>query len=221
MDGYARWASEQTDLANLAGLLPRLVFDNASDITPEALVRGIVVREYALVDLALAGLLFLYYFGVSQRKFVASVKSGRFLLFYELAENVPLVRKLTLLRSVLDVPEQICRNIGRINDVRNAVAHVALAEVSSRRKFKYGKERLFSEVGMRRFLYDIRCAHDFFNETRTKLYEKSLAFKHHGRLLSTYEVMIALIPDSRSCALLANDPNAGVKRQTRADSSTG
>jgi len=216
-DGLARWESEQTDLVDLRELLPRLMFDNSRDIMPEALVRGIVVREYALIDLQLASLLFLYYFGVSQEGFEASVRSGRYLSFYELAESVPLVRKLSLLRSVLPIPGQVSKRIQRINDVRNAVAHVAVAEVSSRRKFKYGKERLFSEVGVRRFLFDVSYTSNFLSDTRLKLYKGAVEFKHHGRLLSTYEVLTALSPEGRSCALFADDPDKlGRKSKGRA-----
>ena len=205
--GWDLFESEQADLVRLRDVLPSLIFDNERDITPEALVRGVVVREYALVDANLTTLLFLYYFGLEQRDLQAAVDRGRFLSFYELVENVSLVQKLKHLHTILDIPKDVGRRIKKINDVRNAVAHVAIAEVSTREKFRYSRERLLSEAGVRKFLYDVRCTNDYLNGTRSKLYQGEIEFARRGRLLSPYQILSVLFPDVRSCAVLADDPD--------------
>jgi len=168
---YAQIAADQHgELVSLWDELPKLLFDNAGGHAPDALVRGLVVREYAIVDCQLGSVLFLYFMGHTPEQFGSTVGSRRFLKFYELIESVPIVRKLNLLKSVVTIPPKIGKIVARVNEVRNAVAHVAVASVSTRREFRYGKTRLYTLTAMKAFLYDVRQVHDFFDKLALRVF---------------------------------------------------
>jgi len=204
---YAQIAADQYgEMVSLWDELPKLLFDNVGDHAPDALVRGLVVREYAIVDCQLGSVLFLYFMGYAQKQYASAVRSGRFLEFYELVESIPIVRKLSLLKSVVAIPSEIGNIIEKVNDVRNAVAHVALASVSTRREFRYGKARLHTLPAMRAFFHDVRQVHDYFDQLKTAVWEGKVQFRAADCGLSMMDQLRALFPSSLSATNPAGKP---------------
>lgn len=112
------------------------------------IVRGEVVGWYTVVDEALGSTLAEYFFG--RTDFPTLWKTRRFQRFnYFVLERLYPLNKLDLVREVYRVPKKYAEAIGRLNDLRNAMAHSFFPENTRRFRPVEGSDRRHSTVTWR------------------------------------------------------------------------
>jgi hypothetical protein len=83
-------------------------------------------------------------------------------------EDMSLLKKLTIVQRIIDVPKPIASSIARVNSIRNALAHSFFPE--TRREHKpegrvtYNQRDLFSVEGYKGFAEDAQQVIDFLIE---------------------------------------------------------
>jgi hypothetical protein len=135
-------------------------------ITLDKIVRSHVIIKYALIDEYLTDIICNYYFHREAKKnttYAALWKTKRFSTFvHYLMDETFLIKKLTLVQAIKNVPGNVSSAIQRLNDVRNALAHSLFPE--NRRRYMTGKKvmysgsHLFTRDGIEKFNHDCAVA---------------------------------------------------------------
>jgi hypothetical protein len=93
------------------------------EVMKDQIVRSQVIVWYTLIDEHLNMVICHYFFG-RKRKFAQLWKTKRFRLFnHYILEDLYLLQKLRLVRSIRPVPKSIVRTIELLNALRNGLAH--------------------------------------------------------------------------------------------------
>jgi hypothetical protein len=115
-------------------------------IMKDKLVRSHVIIKYALIDEYLTDIICNYYFHRQAAKnatFRQLWRTKRFKLFvHYLMDETFLLKKLSLVEAIRDVPTDVSSAVKRLNDIRNALAHSLFPE--NRRRYMAGKKVMYS-----------------------------------------------------------------------------
>jgi hypothetical protein len=134
------------------------------DYCADRIVRAGVTGEYVLIDELLTDLICRHFFG--EESFVKLWRKKNFRTFnFHIMEDTSLLKKLTIVKSIIEVPKPIPDIIQRINSLRNALAHSFFPQ--NRREHKkrgvvaYKSRNIVTATGYKRFSDDARQATDF------------------------------------------------------------
>ena len=85
-----------------------------------------------------------------------------------LMDETYLLKKLSMVEAIKEVPIEVSKNIKRINDLRNALAHSLFPQNRRRympdKKVTYRGVDLFSRAGVIRFREDCDIAYKYFSK---------------------------------------------------------
>jgi hypothetical protein len=128
----------------------------------DKIVRGQVIIWYTLVDEFLSNEICHYYFG-RKRSFPQLWRTKRFQLFnYHVVEELHLMQKLRHVRAFHKVPSGIAADIGRLNALRNGLAHALFPENLRKTQPKWKGQDIFSLAGLKTLHADFEKIAEFF-----------------------------------------------------------
>ena len=118
------------NLADEAVAIARLVGVNVDEIKDKSDVRLVLAAEvatqYARIDEILAEIIVRYFFDIEPdvRHFEKAWKTDKFKIFvHHILDEMVLLKKLSIVRAIGPVPNEVSRIIDRINAVRGGIAH--------------------------------------------------------------------------------------------------
>lgn len=163
-------------LSELAGISFWSAEQEADDDTREAIlnlcedrvVRAGVIAEYVLIDELLTDLICQHFFP-TKKSFARLWRTRTFKNFnFHIMEDMSLLKKLTLVKSIVDVPKPLAEIVQHINSIRNALAHSFFPqnrrEHKQRGRVTYRRHSLLSLAGYKAFSDDAEQVIQFFSE---------------------------------------------------------
>jgi hypothetical protein len=167
-----RLRSEVEEIASFVQMDVVWNFERYADLTTslkimrDKLVRGHIIAQYTFIDEYLAMIICNYYFYRPKKKNVwyrELWKTKRFRVFmHHLMDEMFVLKKLSVVEAIKDVPTDVSNAIKRINDVRNAIAHTLFPEQRRRymkeKKVTYRGSDVFSMEGLQKFREDCAVA---------------------------------------------------------------
>jgi len=118
------------NLADEAVAIAQLVGVNVDEIKDKSDVRLVlaaeVANQYALIDEILAEIIVRYFFDIEPDvlHFEKAWKTEKFKIFvHHILDEMVVLKKLSIVRAIGPVPNEVSRIIDRINAVRNGIAH--------------------------------------------------------------------------------------------------
>jgi len=118
------------NLADEAVAIAQLVGVNVDEIKDKSDVRLVLAAEvaaqYALIDEILAEIIVRYFFDIEPDvlHFEKAWKTDKFKIFvHHILDEMFLLKKLSIVRAIGTVPNEVSRIIDRINTVSNGLAH--------------------------------------------------------------------------------------------------
>jgi hypothetical protein len=132
------------------------------EIARNKIIRGQIIIWYALIDEFLNMELIYYFFG-KKRDFIKLWKTKRFQNFnYYILEELYLMQKLRFVKAIRSIPMSISKDIGRLNVLRNGIAHTLFPENLKKSKPTYKGKNIFSLDGIKQLQQDMDRIFDFF-----------------------------------------------------------
>ena len=138
------------------------------ELMKQQLIRSEIITRYTLIDHFLTEIIVHYYFRVPKQQFSFPRlwRTKKFPIFaYYFMDETYLLKKMTIVNAIKEIPSPIKSAIARINDVRNAIAHSFLREYRRQyrghKKVMYQGVNIFSEDGVTKFLEDTQSAQDY------------------------------------------------------------
>jgi len=125
----------------------------------DQIIRGKVIFEYTEINLFLDVLFYFYFFpkngGISNKEHYDRIrKTKRFKYFNDyLLQDLSLLKKVRLLKEIMEIPNWFIKDIKRMNNLRNIFAHswrIILANPS----LTYKGKSIFNYDGIKLFLED-------------------------------------------------------------------
>ncbi|MGH6811255.1 MAG: hypothetical protein ACREDM_02570 [Methylocella sp.] len=158
--GISFWSAEQEPDD---GIRERIL-----NLCEDRVVRAGVIAEYVLIDELLTDLICQHFFP-KKKSFTRLWKTRTFKNFnFHIMEDMSLLKKLTLVKSIIDVPKPVAEIVQRINSIRNALAHSFFPENRREHKQKgrvtYRGHSLLSLAGYKAFSDDAEHVIEFFFE---------------------------------------------------------
>jgi hypothetical protein len=132
-----------------------------------------VATQYALIDEILAEIIVRYFFDIEPDAlhFEKAWKTEKFKVFvHHILDEMSLLKKLSIVRAIGPVPNEVSRIIDRINAVRSAIAHSFIPE--NRKENSAAGEVLdagadiWSLDGLRQFKDDADTAYRYLHHRR-------------------------------------------------------
>jgi hypothetical protein len=134
------------------------------ELIKNQMVRGEIIMRYVFVDELLNDIISNYFFG-DKKSFISLWKTKRFQNFnYFVLEELSLLKKRALAKSITKIPKDIIGDIERLNSVRNALAHAFFPENLNKSKPVYKGKDIFSLDGIKLFEQDIEKVISFLTK---------------------------------------------------------
>jgi len=131
-------------------------------LAKDQLVRSQVIMSYTLVDELLNGRIAVYFFG-HRRSFPQLWRTKRFTVFnHHVLEELSLLKKLRLVQAIAKVPGPIVADIGRLNALRNGLAHAFFPENLKSAKPQWKGKSIYSTEAIERFAQDMGNVFEYF-----------------------------------------------------------
>lgn len=131
------------------------------------IVRSDVISSYTLIDEFLIDVICNYYFKRKGQTYRQRWRTKRFRIFvHYIMDETYLLKKLAVVNAIRSVPKDVRAAVGRINDVRNDLAHSFFPQnrrryYASGKKVTYDGIPLFSKDGLSRFQGDYDLAYKY------------------------------------------------------------
>ncbi len=142
------------NLADEAIAIAQLVGVNVDEIKDKSDVRLVlaaeVVTQYALIDEILAEIIVRYFFDIEPDvlHFEKAWKTEKFKIFvHHILDEMVLPKKLSIVRAIGPVPNEVSKIIDRINAVRHGLAHSSFPE--NRKENRATGEVLYAAADIR------------------------------------------------------------------------
>ena len=142
------------NLADEAVAIAQLVGVNVDEIKDKSDARLVlaaeVVTQYALIDEILAEIIVRYFFDIEPDvlHFEKAWKTEKFKIFvHHILDKMFLPKKLSIVRAIGPVPNEVSRIIDRINAVRHGLAHSSFPE--NRKENRATGEVLYAAADIR------------------------------------------------------------------------
>lgn len=117
------------------------------------LISAAVVQDYTFFDEMLGSIITKYFFGSPGG--AQAWRSRRFQRFnYFILEKLYLQQKLALVRDIRPLPRNVVSYVGKLNDIRNAVAHSFFPENLRGKRTTYKGIDIFTIAGFKVFRAD-------------------------------------------------------------------
>jgi hypothetical protein len=144
------------------------------EIMRDKIIRAEVVSKYTLLDEFMSHIICNYYFRKGGRAgktphFRQLWRSKHFQIFaHYILDETFLLKKLSIVRAIGDVPREVTSAISRINDVRNDLAHSFFPQnrrrYAGKREVVYNGVHLFSKEGIVKFNEDFGVARRYLEK---------------------------------------------------------
>jgi len=132
------------------------------EIIKNQMIRGQIIMYYTLVDDLLSDRIRRYYFGEKSDS-IKLRESKRFQLFnHHVIEELSLLKKLSFVRAIMDVPKSITTEIERLNALRNGIVHAFFPENLKRYKPLWKGKNIFTFDGIKSMVEDMEKVFEFF-----------------------------------------------------------
>jgi hypothetical protein len=137
------------------------------DVMKNRVIRGEIVLKYALIDEFLSVIICTYYF--RGRPSAKLWKRKRFRIFnHEIMDQLYVHQKMRIVHAIKGIPRDVRASIGRINDVRNDIAHSFFPENRKmhmpHKKRLYEGEDIFAPKGVEKFENDFALARKYLEK---------------------------------------------------------
>ena len=133
------------------------------ELIKDQLIRSQVILKYVLIGEFLRDIICWYFLG-KRRSFEKLWKTKHFRIFkFFILEKLYLQQKLDLIKNMHNIPKWVSSEIGRLNDLRNALAHSFFPENRRRKPERKGKS-ISTVEGIGNFLDDMQKVADFFDK---------------------------------------------------------
>jgi hypothetical protein len=163
------------NLADEAVAIAQLVGVNVDEIKDKSDVRLVLAAEvatqYALIDEILAEIIVRYFFDTEPDvlHFEKAWKTEKFKIFvHHILDEMVLLKKLSMVRAIGPVPNEVSRIIDRINAVRNGIARSFFPENSKENratgKVLDASADIRSLDGLRQFKDDADTAYRYLHD---------------------------------------------------------
>ena len=163
------------NLADEAVAIAQLVGVNVDEIKDKSDVRLVlaaeVANQYARIDEILAEIIVRYFFVIEPDvlHFEKAWKTDKFKIFvHHILDEMVLLKKLSIVRAIGPVPNEVSRIIDRINAVRNGIAHSFFPENGKENratgKVLDARADIRSLDGLRQFKDDADTAYRYLHD---------------------------------------------------------
>jgi hypothetical protein len=147
------------------------------ELMKRQLVRSEIIMRYTLIDEFLTEIICYYYFKTPKKQFSYENlwRTNKFQIFaHYFMDETYLLKKMTIVNAIKEIPSPIKSTIARINDVRNAIAHSFFPEnrrqYKSYKKVMYKNADIFTNEGITKFLEDVQSAQDYLIQRQFGVY---------------------------------------------------
>lgn len=132
------------------------------ELMRDQMIRGEIIMSYTVIDEFLNFAIRTYFFG-RKRSFKTLEKNKRFQIFNQyIIEELYLLPKLRLVKTIRKMPKSIIRNIEALNTLRNSVAHSFFPEDLRKAKPLWKGKNIFSLEGIKVFRDDMDTLSSYF-----------------------------------------------------------
>jgi hypothetical protein len=129
----------------------------------EQIIRSEIIKRYTMIDYQLENTIEEYFFYSKGKDFNKIMRTKRYKGFHDIIQLLSTREKLKILCSIYDIPNNICKTIHAINDIRNVVAHSFFLFDLKKHKRLYKKINVFTLKGIEKFIDDAIEVHYFFD----------------------------------------------------------
>lgn len=142
------------------------------------IIRMMVLEGYLQIDNKMSILIadfFFKYVGSDDDEIERIATSDEFIVFEKkILNEMPFLRKVAVIEGFITLPKNIKSDIGKINDIRNAIAHALVPEKLGKHRVEYKGKLLFSLEGAEQFNKDIDNIMSFFQDYFLKTFERNI-----------------------------------------------
>ena len=147
------------------------------------IITMMVLGEYLQIDSKMSVLVTNFFFkhcqGTTWEAVQAIVETQEFIVFQtKIVNEMPFLRKLSILKEIYDVPKDIISKINKCNDLRNAIAHSLVPENLEHNRTLYNEQSIFTNAGIKAFITDVQLVMDFLQNHFIEAFE--INTKHSG-----------------------------------------
>lgn len=147
------------------------------------IITMMVLGEYLQIDSKMSVLVTNFFFkhcqGTTWEAVQAIVETQEFIVFQsKIVNEMPFLRKLSILKEIYEVPKDIISKINKCNDLRNAIAHSLVPENLEHNRTLYNEQSIFTNAGIKAFITDVQLVMDFLQNHFIEAFE--INAKHSG-----------------------------------------
>ena len=140
----------------------KLITSGLKDIM-EQIIRSEIIKRYTMIEYQLEHTIEDYFFYNRSRDYNRVMRTRRYKTFHDIIQRLSTRDKLKILCSLYDIPNNICKTIHAINDIRNVVAHSFFIFDLKKQRRLYKKINVFTLKGIEKFCDDAIEVHYFFD----------------------------------------------------------
>lgn len=154
-------------------------YRNASDVVwhQKAVIHSVILSDYLEMNSKFDTLILNYFFNHCQNSYEDTIKktgAEEFKIFQvEILESMPFLRKFTIIKRFVEVPSDMKKNVEKLNDLRNAIAHHMLPEKLKDNRVIYKKKLIYNLDGLKCYHEDIIKTFDFFQNLFYEAFENN------------------------------------------------
>ncbi len=140
------------------------------------IITMMVLGEYLQIDSKMSVLVTNFFFkhcqGTTWEAVQAIVETQEFIVFQsKIVNEMPFLRKLSILKEIYEVPKDIVSKINKCNDLRNAIAHSLVPENLEHNRTLYNEQSIFTNAGIKAFVTDVQLVMDFLQHHFIEAFE--------------------------------------------------
>jgi len=153
-----------------------MIFPNLES-QQKQLVNNIILNTYLQINSKLDILISNFFFNHCQNNYEPVVEittSDRFRVFQShILDEMPFLRKLSILKTYTIIPKEIIKNIEKINDLRNAVAHSLIPEKLRNDRTLYLGKSIYTKEGIKLFYKEAGRTLGFLQKEFVKCFKRN------------------------------------------------
>jgi len=153
-----------------------MIFPNL-DSQQRQLVNNIILNTYLQINSKFDILVSNFFFNHCQNNYEPVVEittSDRFKVFQSyILDEMPFLRKLSILKTFITIPKEVIKNIEKINDLRNAIAHSLIPEKLRNDRTLYSGKSIYTKDGIKVFDKESRKTLNFLQKEFVKCFKRN------------------------------------------------
>ena len=148
-------------IQKLLGLTTEGADPNTLASIKEQYIRGEIIMTHTLIDQFFDEIIRKYFF----RKKVTLSRERKFAFQVDVLGKISFLNKLRFVKRITKMPRELCSDIEKLNELRNAIAHTFATRIKSKNISSFGKNA-FTFAGLKLFLIKRkRIWHFLFSKT--------------------------------------------------------